>query len=472
MTNFVQRKLDLQLKADKKEDENSNSSSSSSNESDSEKDTSSKKSAEKESNKEDDNESTASENTVKAKTKAHHYNDNEENESWNESTQEDETNTVDSNSTSIRDKTINNRVKLPKFTRYQMMLLLDQKDSNVNILDSNDKDKHPSQRVLEFLASFVDQIKKADKDAKVMSWKTSPNFTYLEEEFLTDVAEVSRYFSGYRKNFKADKRIYLRVAIHTPNSQTRLASNLMEWMRLHGYLINKCIIQAETSTCIGWLCYSSQHTDTNAMKEILTVNSDFEWGFKMVSVTEADAKLPWLERARAVGIYVPTPFKDIAVNIIGEAFEASLESQITIPALTDKFLFMEPERMYKGNKHREIYYARMVERHRVHSELLLAESSYGIQVDLDKRFTLDPAYTNSEFTTLSVRDILLDLKVETPDHPMHGTNLFHSVDYFSDSSNLWLNGQKCNGAACCIFSYYDVNASEATTMVKGMGKWF
>ena len=472
MTNFVQQKLDLQLKADKKEEEKSTSNSSNeSKRAESERKKSPTPIKNNSNTNENESESTTSTDTLKTKTKSHHYNDNEENESWNESTQEDETNTVDLNSTSVWDMAINNKVTLPRFTCYQMMIQLDKgKDLEVNILDSKDKDKNPSQRVLEFLASFADQVRKADKDAKVMSWKTSPNFTHLEEEFPTNVAEVSRYFSGYRKNFKADKRLYIRVAIHTPNSQTKLSANLMEWMRLHGYLINKCIIQAETSTCIGWLCYSSQHTDTNAIKDILTVNSDFEWGFKMVSITEADVKLPWLEQARAVGIYVPTPCKDIAVNIIGEAFEASLDSQITNPALTDKFLFMEPERMYKGNKHREIYYSRMVERHRVHSESLLTEPSYGITVDLDKRFMLDPEYTKSEFTTLSVRDILLDLKVETPDHPMHGTNLFHSVGFFSDSSNLWLNGQKCDSVACCIFSYYDVNASEATTMVKGMGK--
>ena len=469
MSNLVQQRLDAHLREESKaKNKDKDSDGSNSSEDGSENKESGRKNADK--NEEDDS-SIASKATIRTKLKSHHYNDTDEDGSWNNVTEEDEEHTVRSDVTSKVDKTNSGKIMLPKFTRYQMMILLDQGESNgKSILEEKDVDKNPSQRILEFLASFVEQTKKLDRDSRIMSWKTTGNFTYISEDFPTDVAEVAKFFNGYRKNLKADKRVYIRVAIHTPNSELKLHQNLQEWMRAHGYLINKCIIQAETSTCVGWLCYSSQHTDTNTMKEILTELSDFEWGFKMISITEADSNLAWLERARAVGIYVPTPCKDIAVNIIGEAFEASMDSQINIPDITDKFLFMEPERMYKGNKNREIYYARMVERHRVHNDSLIAEPSYAIMVDLNKRFTLDPSITTSDYVSLSVRDMLLDLKVETPDHPMVGTNLFHSVDFFEDSSNLWINGQKCDGAACCIFTYYDVNAAEASTMVKGMGK--
>jgi hypothetical protein len=53
---------------------------------------------------------------------------------------------------------------------------------------------------------------------------------------------------------------------------------------------------------------------------------------------------------------------------------------------------------------------------------------------------------------------------------MYGCNLFHSVDYFQESNNLWINGQKCDGSACCVFTYYQANHIEASTMMKGMGK--
>ena len=72
--------------------------------------------------------------------------------------------------------------------------------------------------------------------------------------------------------------------------------------------------------------------------------------------------------------------------------------------------------------------------------------------------------------SLSLRDINLDLKVETSDNPLFGTRLFHSVDYFEDSSQLWIDGQKCDGGSCCIFTYYEDATSEAATMIRGLGR--
>ena len=100
--------------------------------------------------KADDN-STASNQTHKATAKSHHYNDNDENESWQDES-EDEQNTVSSDKTSKVTKKDENKVVLPKFTRYQMMILLDQGSGNEeSILDTESSDKNPSQRILEFL---------------------------------------------------------------------------------------------------------------------------------------------------------------------------------------------------------------------------------------------------------------------------------------------------------------------------------
>ena len=66
---------------------------------------------------------------------------------------------------------------------------------------------------------------------------------------------------------------------------------------------------------------------------------------------------------------------------------------------------------------------------------------------------------------MSLRDIILDLKVETPDNSLVGTRLFHSVDFFADSNDLWIDGQKCAGGSCCVFTYYEEATNEAATMI-------
>ena len=401
-----------------------------------------------------------------------HYNDSDGEASWKLSaTSQDDANTINSNETSKYHKGNADKLVLPQFTRYQMMILLDPENKETTISEDDDKGtKAPAIRIAEVLSAFTDNVYSNDKDAKIMSWKTAPNFSYMDsEEFPDEVGDLAKYFQGYRTNVKADKRVYLRVAIHTPNSQSRLYSALQSWMNLFGYSFNKCIIQAETSTCIGWLVYSSQYTDTDTIKQRLTYISQFEWGFKMMAITEEDKKDPWLKRSKAVGIYVPTPMKDTAISIIGDQFEATLDTINNIPDFTDKFLFMEPERAYKGKKSRQLYYKQMVDRHKIHSESIIPEISYGIKVDLDKEFhfELDDGTKNY---TLTLRDMILDLKVQSTDSVMYNTRLFHSVDYFADSTNLWINGQRCDGTACCVFTYYDDNASEAETMIRGMGK--
>ena len=227
-----------------------------------------------------------SDETIKPSTRVHHYNDSDGENSWTNVstddeqsfTQQDDENTVASNETSAIKKKYQNKIVLPNFIRYQMMIQLDQ-EGNDNLIDESKKDdkKSPVERVREFLISFTSQLKKFDSKAKVISWKTNPNFSYLNtDDFPTELAEAALYFQGYRANLKADKRIYMRVGIHTPNSQTKLHSLMKSWMTLHGYSYNKCIIQSETSTNIGWLVYSTQYTDTENLRRRLEHISGFE----------------------------------------------------------------------------------------------------------------------------------------------------------------------------------------------------
>ena len=162
-------------------------------------------------------------------------------------------------------------------------------------------------------------------------------------------------------------------------------------------------------------------------------HSDFEWGFKLVSIDDSQNSLPWNERLKAVGVYVPTEFKDIALYVIGEQLEPELNEIINIPDFTDKFLFIEPEWTTKGNKSKESYYTKMLDRHDNHISSLKAEISYGIKVDLDRGFAIYESFD------ISLRDIILDLTVGNSKNDFHGDRLFHSVDYVIDSSNLWID---------------------------------
>jgi len=223
--------------------------------------------------------------------------DQEEYDFENESLEsQDDDNTIDSNNTSIYSKNNMDQVVLPKFVRYQMMILLDHKDPiKMTVEQEGDELLSPAQRVREVFIELTSQIKKHDNEARMISWKTTPNYTYLNDtNFPEDVASIATYFQGYCSNLKADRRVYVKFGIQTPNDQTSMQSYLSTWAGLYGYNINKCIIQAESASYIGWLAYSTPHMDTEILREELTNRSNFEWGFKQVTVTESDKEKKWL----------------------------------------------------------------------------------------------------------------------------------------------------------------------------------
>ena len=291
-----------------------------------------------------------------------------------------------------------------------------------------------------------------------------------EDQFPSDIAEIATYFQGFRANIKADKRVYLRVGIHTPESESKLYSLLTTYMQLYGYTFNKCIIQAESSTYIGWLNYTSQYTDTELLKSMLVMISGFEWGFRLIAVTQEDNEEPWMKRLKAVGVYVPTQVRDIALTVVGEMFETTADSEIYMPDMTDNYLFIESEKSTKGSKSKKDYYSKMVDRHSTHMESLQADITYGIAADIDKKYEIYDDEDGVSFS-VSLRDLILDLKVSDPETPMYGEKLFHSIDFVEDNSNLWLEGGKCPGGSCVVFTYYKQSSLEATTMIKGMGRW-
>ena len=57
----------------------------------------------------------------------------------------------------------------------------------------------------------MSKCKAIDKDSKIITWKNSENFTYMNtDDFPTELAKIIPYFQGYRANIKANKRVYFK----------------------------------------------------------------------------------------------------------------------------------------------------------------------------------------------------------------------------------------------------------------------
>ena len=109
----------------------------------------------------------------------------------------------------------------------------------------------------------------------------------------------------------------------------KIEKDLQNWAKLYDYSISRCLIQSDNAEFIGWICYSSYYTEIDLLRRILAKSSSFEWGFKMISVTDTDKHLNWNKRLKALGVYVPSDNANIAINIITKVMEAE-SSQDTL----------------------------------------------------------------------------------------------------------------------------------------------
>ena len=72
------------------------------------------------------------------------------------------------------------------------------------------------------------------------------------------------------------------------------------------------------------------YTDTEVIRKHLMAITKFKWGFKLIAVTEEDSKESWRKRPQAVGVFVPTPMRDIAIVAIGNTFEPEVVEDLNL----------------------------------------------------------------------------------------------------------------------------------------------
>ena len=64
---------------------------------------------------------------------------------------------------------------------------------------------------------------------------------------------------------------------------------MKHWASLNNYPLSECVIQAVSSTNIGWMVYSSQFTDVQYMKKFMSSQEPgIEWGFQILAVSNSD----------------------------------------------------------------------------------------------------------------------------------------------------------------------------------------
>ena len=196
---------------------------------------------------------------------------------------------------------------------------------------------------------------------------------------MTDDAEtLQSFFEGLNLKRKAG-RIYIRFRFHSKN-QDLTYQLLKNWSQANGHRLSQCIIQAESSTNIGWLVYSSQYTDVKNLQKLIYDEINIEVGFKLGAITASDIwinkeegkKTEWKNRKKALSVHVATQHANAALSGIAKLFEPTRDiSKLTrITQLKDKFLFSRPEFTIPSDQ--RLRYKKLVNRQSSHSKRLIA----------------------------------------------------------------------------------------------------
>jgi hypothetical protein len=421
----------------------------------------------------------------KATRQSKHYDQNNRDEALEEAidTEEDDMNTISSDQTShYKNLDEANKEEPPPSIRYQLGFQIDDEDLTTLLQDfadqEDDNDNLPDtlSKTKALVTSFFNQAKSLDAGFAIVSWADASTFELItsSKDIPSDTVTFASFFKGFRPK-QVNGRMYLRVRLHAPTiGQGALSHGMTEWSRLSGCTFYKTVIQAENATAIGWFVYSSQHTNLDSLTSHLAVKTGYEWGCKLGACTASDSmttdedtnepiRAQWKDRVKALFIYVPHEKAMEAKTVISDLMEINSTTAVkTIPSLSEKFLFMHPERQM-SDEPSKLYYQQIVTKQTSHVK--------HIQINIANIFDqpIDQPILTRDGGYISLRQLVLSLRVTNKLSEFFNASLFHGLDYTEDSGKVYFNGQPGPGGPAYIFSYYAPMAADAEEMLQGLG---
>ena len=377
--------------------------------------------------------------------------------------EEDDIDTIASGETSIiSSKEQANKQVPPKYIRYRFVIELNHLDLQN---EESKNEQTPEEKYRQIFWDLSKYIKNIDSDAKFISWKNSPTFTFLPvnvEEFPTELEKIAVFFNGFRAKLKMDYRHTFRICIHSPKwNATWMEMKLTAWAQARSYYISKCNIQSEESTVIGWLVYSFPFSNITALKSYLMDRSDHEWGFKLGSPTTSDKNLPWRDRMKALEVMVPSDNEESARQLISESF-SPYKKQGKHKTFTDYYLFVGREKEHKSDELAMIY-SEMLGRHKFRLTTIEITQVTSIIKDIDRKVV------TKDNSIMTIREMILNLT--SKEQKLVPCSIFLSVDFVAKADDMWFRNTKGKGGACYYLSHYSWDSGEATTIAKGLGRY-
>jgi hypothetical protein len=395
---------------------------------------------------------------------------------------EDDANTISSDKTShYKNRAEANKQIAPASLRYQFGFQVDDQDLDSMLsefADTSGDIEFPDtfSKTKALFTSFFKQAKCLDNEFAIISWADADVFDMITKvsDIPLDAVQFSKFFKGFRPR-QLKGRMYVKLRLHAPTiGQPALLQGMREWSSLYGGTFYQTVIQADNATSIGWFVYSSQHSNVDSLMSHLSSKTGYEWGCKLGACTATDStfidpdeeepvRTAWKDRIKALFVYVPHDRAMEAKSEIALFLEVDPSTaDKSIPSLSEKFLFMHPER-HMADEPSRIYYQQMVMKQRSHNKHLQLSISTIFDVPSD-----EPILTRTgEYTSL--RKIVMSIRVSNKNSAFYKATLFHGLDYTADCSTVYIRGLPGPGGPAYLFSYYAPMAEDAEEMIQGLG---
>jgi hypothetical protein len=388
---------------------------------------------------------------------------------------EDDENTVDSSKSTQYKKKLSDKEIPPKNIRYQIGITIPPMDiQNIQKEFEGNKKQVPTtedtfSKIRHHIKQLVNEMKNLDRKAKIISWKDDKTYNVLEggpDELPKTASGLAQFFHGMRLK-REHGRQYIRFRLHASRNPNRLEGQLAQWASMAGHAFYRCVIQAEHSTAIGWLLYSSQFTNTYHLSQHLQRETGFEWGFKLGSITKSDETnegkpVQWKDRQKALIVHVPTQKSEVAITKISSILKAKSVVDDNTPLFIQRYLFVQQEHTMVDVNSR-LKYKHILCRQKAHSDSIKSKFIISINVDMDKQLN------TKEGGTLSLREMILGIKTRQEGDLWDPVPLFHSIDFCPDSSKVWIGTSMGPGGPGHLITYYNIVEAEALQMIRGLG---
>jgi hypothetical protein len=123
---------------------------------------------------------------------------------------------------------------------------------------------------------------------------------------------------------------------------------------------------------------------------------------------------------------------------------------------------MHPERQM-SDEPSKLYYQQIISKQISHNKHLQISMANIFDQPIDQ-----PVLTRSN-DYISLRQMVLSIRVTDPKSEFCGASLFQGLDYSEDSGKIYQNGLPGPGGPAYVFSYYTPMAGEAEEMIQGLG---